>query len=83
MPAIIARTIPPIRPNVILTPPGFEIVGVAVGVFVGAIPASVGVAVGGIVATAPVTAITCVQVALTAPELSVNTVVAEKFPPEL
>ena len=68
-----------------LTPPGFEMVGVAVGVSVGLmLPIStVGVAVGGIVAIAPLTAMTCEQVALTAPELSVNTAVDVKFPPEL
>jgi hypothetical protein len=73
------------RPKVTLTPPGFVIVGVAVGVSVGLmLPISVvGVAVGGIVAIAPLTAITCEHVVLTAPELSVNTEVEVKLPPEL
>lgn len=60
--------------------------GAIVGVFVGievAIGASVGVAVGAMVATAPATAIGWLQTELTAPELSVNTEVAVKLPPEL
>lgn len=60
--------------------------GAIVGVFVGtdvAIGARVGVDVGAIVAKAPVTAITWLQIELTAPVLSVKTAVALKLPPEL
>lgn len=48
-----------------------------------AIGASVGVAVGAVVAIAPLTAMGWLQTELTAPELSVKTAVAVKFPPEL